>query len=72
MTITFPSDYSLSSPTCISVTINSINVVAFTCTTSANTITVSNAFTTLSNFSINNAELVVGNVVNPTPALRTG
>lgn len=72
MTITFPSDYSLSSPTCISVTINSNPVVGYSCSTSGNTVTVTNAFASLSNLSVFDAQLVLGNIVNPTPALYTG
>ena len=72
MTIRFPSQYTLSAPTCVSVTINSITVSGFTCSVTGNTITVDGVFTNIANLSINNAELVIGNVVNPTPAVFTG
>lgn len=72
MTIRFPSQYAITSPTCVSVTINSITVAGYTCSVVGNTITVENVFTNVANLSIYDAELVIGNVLNPTPAVYTG
>ena len=44
----------------------------FTCNISGNTVTVSNAFVNLANLNVINVTLLVGNVLNPSPAIYTG
>ena len=75
ITITFPNDYTLTAPTCQSVTVDGSSVSGATCSHQDNTITIENAFNSSSspsNLSINNVELVIGGVQNPSPAVFTG
>jgi hypothetical protein len=72
-TVTFPDNYTtISNVTCVSVSVMGISVSNFSCNISGNTIIVSNAFTSLSNLGVTNVSLVVGNVLNPSPAIYTG
>ena len=44
-------------------------MAGFSCSVTGDTITVSNVFTNVANLSVYDGELVIGNVVNPTPAV---
>jgi hypothetical protein len=71
--ITFPSDYnSLSSATCISVVVDSIAVNTFNCTKTGTTIIFTNVFTTITNLLVKDVIIMVGNILNPSPAIYTG
>ena len=71
----FPSDYTLSgSETCNSVTVDSQLISGATCSISGNTITVNNVFSTLTGAAlfVQQIDLQIGQVNNPSPALTTG
>ncbi len=70
ITVTFPAEYTLVSPGCSSVTINSVTVIGYTCSASGLTVTVSGAIP--NDQFIDTAEVRLSNIVNPVPALATG
>ena len=73
LTITFPSDFTLSAPTCVSVTVSSVAVSGFGCNyVSGHTITLTNVFASLADPYVYDVVLVIGNVLNPVPAVTTG
>lgn len=71
ITVTFPSEYTITSAVnCIAVTVSSVSVTGITCTNSGNTVTVAGAIP--SDAYIDVVEVTLGNVVNPVPAVNTG
>lgn len=68
--MTFPSEYTLTSPTCISVTISGVVSTTYSCSSSGNVVTVSGAFPTP--IIVTSVTLVLGNILNPVPAVATG
>ncbi len=74
VTITFPSNYLVidNSVTCLSISVDSIAVTNFSCSTSGKTVIFSNVFTSITNLYVRIVNAVVGNVLNPTPAILTG
>lgn len=71
--LTFPSQYtSISSVTCLSISVDSIAISSFSCSITGNTVRFDGVFTGVSNLYVGIVQLMVGNIKNPSPAIYTG
>lgn len=73
VTVTFPEEYNITnSTTCLSISVNNIAINGFGCSQSGNTVAFQNVFQSVGNLFVTSVVAVVGNVLNPVPAILTG
>lgn len=77
VSVTFPSEYSLTgSETCLTLDVISASqtysLSGFSCSVSGNTISFQNSFTTVTDLYVKQVTINIGNILNPSPAVKTG